>query len=69
MKDRDEIIKQIINALKILGVDIDEMETCEIYFNYLNYKLSYIEKTLNEIKEKIIFIENLKCLNRKEMHK
>ncbi|AEA11731.1 hypothetical protein TUZN_0233 [Thermoproteus uzoniensis 768-20] len=69
MKDRDEVIKQIINTLKILGIDIDEMETCEIYFNYLNYKLSYIEKTLDEIKEKIIFIENLKCLNRKEMHK
>jgi hypothetical protein len=55
--------------LRALGVDVKELEPCEIYFNYLNYKLSYIERTVYEIREKIIFIEKLKYLNRKEMHK
>ncbi|PLC63068.1 hypothetical protein B7L68_06880 [Thermoproteus sp. CP80] len=65
----EEMIKRVAAALRALGVDVKELEPCEIYFNYLNYKLSYIERTVYEIREKIIFIEKLKYLNRKEMHK
>jgi hypothetical protein len=69
MAEDEEMIKRVAAALRALGVDVKELEPCEIYFNYLNYKLSYIERTVYEIREKIIFIEKLKYLNRKEMHK
>lgn len=64
-----EYIERIKAILKNLGVEIDELEPCLIYLNYLNYKLAYIERNIYELREKIIFLENLTKMNRKETHK
>lgn len=64
-----KIYEQIIKILEELNVDIEELSPCEIYLNYLNYKLSYIERILYNLVEKINFIENRCDKNRKEIYK
>ncbi|CCC81253.1 hypothetical protein [Thermoproteus tenax] len=64
-----KIYEQIIKILEELNVDIEELSPCEIYLNYLNYKLSYIERILYNLMEKINFIENRCDKNRKEIYK
>lgn len=64
-----EIYEQIVKILEELNVDIEELSPCEIYLNYLNYKLSYIERILYNLAEKINFIENRCDKNRKEIYK
>lgn len=64
-----EYVERIKAILKSLGVDVEELEPCLIYLNYLNYKLAYIERNIYELREKIIFLENLTKMNRKETHK
>ncbi len=68
-KDFEETLKKVVSALKLIGVEIDELEPCSIYLKYLNYKLTYIEKILYILQEKIIYIENICRKNRKEIYK
>lgn len=65
----EEILRKVTAALRHIGVDIDELEPCVIYLKYLNHKLTYIERVLYSLQEKIIFIENICRKNRKETHK
>lgn len=50
----------VISVLKALGIEIDELELCSIYLNFILNKLSYIESLLFDIREKLYLLE-YKC--------
>nr|KJR73315.1 MAG: hypothetical protein TU35_06630 [Thermoproteus sp. AZ2] len=50
----------VISVLRALGVEVDELEPCTIYLNFILKKLSYIESLLYDIREKLYLLE-YKC--------
>lgn len=59
IKDRCDK-EAVISVLRALGVEVDELEPCSIYLNFILNKLSYIESLLYDIREKIYLLE-YKC--------
>jgi len=59
----------IEKVLKLLGLEIDELNPCDIYINYFMQYIASIEREIHAIKSKIRYLEHICFKNVKEINK
>ncbi|MCI4447208.1 MAG: hypothetical protein JHC20_04765 [Pyrobaculum sp.] len=59
----------IEKVLRLLGLKIDELTTCDIYINYFMQYIADIEREIYNIKSKISYLEERCFTNIKEINK
>jgi hypothetical protein len=59
----------IEKVLRLLGLKIDELTSCDIYINYFMRYIADIEREIYNIKSKISYLEERCFTNIKEINK